>query len=195
MGSLAEHCGVTRPSLIVVSGPPGSGKTTLAHTIAGLVSCPAICRDEIKEGMVHATPGFRPSPSDPLTVRTFTTFFEVLGLLLRAGVTVVAEAAFQDKLWRPHLEPLIHTAGIRVIACSVDPDVAHERIVRRFDGNPLARAAHADTALLRDRAAGSQTHDSFVHISLAVPTLQVDTSDGYRPELERIAAFAGTRST
>ena len=42
------------PTLVVVSGPPGSGKTTLAHKIAAAVGCPAICRDEIKEGMVHA---------------------------------------------------------------------------------------------------------------------------------------------
>ena len=38
---------------VVVSGPPGSGKTTLAHAIASAVGCPAICRDEIKEGMVR----------------------------------------------------------------------------------------------------------------------------------------------
>jgi len=44
-----------RPTLIVVSGPAGSGKTTLAHAIASAIGCPAICRDEIKEGMVHAT--------------------------------------------------------------------------------------------------------------------------------------------
>jgi predicted kinase len=45
----------SRPTLVVVSGP-GSGKTTLAHEIARAVGCLAICRDEIKEGMVHATP-------------------------------------------------------------------------------------------------------------------------------------------
>lgn len=186
---------MTSPSLIVVSGPPGAGKTTIAHAIARRVSCPAICRDEIKEGMVHATPGFRPTASDPLTIRTFTTFFDVLRLLLDNGVTVVAEAAFQDKLWRPHLEPFADIADIRVIACSVDPDVAHGRILRRFDDDPGARAAHADSALLHDRAAGSQTHESFVYISLDVPTLQVDTTDGYRPGLEQIVAFAGARAT
>jgi adenylate kinase family enzyme len=50
--------GMTSPTLVIVSGPPGSGKTTLAHEIATALGAPAICRDEIKEGMVHATAQF-----------------------------------------------------------------------------------------------------------------------------------------
>ena len=73
------------PALIVVSGPMGSGKTTLAHRIARAVGCPAICRDEIKEGMMQATPGFVPGPGDELTLRTLPVFFGVLELLLAAG--------------------------------------------------------------------------------------------------------------
>jgi predicted kinase len=101
---------MTLPTLAVVSGPPGSGKTTPAHEIARILGCPAVCRDEIKQGMAHATPGFEPTPDDPLNQRTLAAFFDVLGVLLRAGVTVVAEAAFQDKLWRPNLEPLTDLA-------------------------------------------------------------------------------------
>lgn len=47
----------SQPTLVVVSGPLGAGKTTLAHRLAGAVGCPAICRDEIKEGMAQSNCG------------------------------------------------------------------------------------------------------------------------------------------
>jgi predicted kinase len=180
--------GVTSPTLVVVSGPSGSGKTTLAHAIASGLGCPAICRDEIKQGMVHATPGFTPGPGDPLSLRTLGVFFDVLGLLLRAGATVVAEAAFQDRLWRPGLEPLTGLADLRIIRCTVDAGIAHARIARRV-GEDAHRAAHDDVGLLQDLQAGTAWLDAFVPISLAAPTLRVDTTDGYEPALPKILSF------
>jgi predicted kinase len=175
------------PTLIVVSGPPGSGKTTLAHAIAGAVGCPAICRDEIKEGMVHATPGFTPGTGDELTMRTLPAFFGVVELLLIAGATTVAEAAFQDRVWRPHLEPLRNLARIRLVHCTVDAEVAFGRIVDRRDGNP-ARRAHADPGL-RDEADYVRRHHAFDRVSIVAPWIEVDTTDGYRPGLGHIVGF------
>jgi predicted kinase len=134
---------LSHPSLIVVSGPPGTGKTTLAHEIATVVGCPAICRDEIKEGMAHATPGFTPAQGDELTIRTLPAFFGVIELLLKAGVTTVAEAAFQDRVWRPRLTPLLPHARIRIVHCALDPEVAFGRI-RRRRATDRVREAHAD---------------------------------------------------
>lgn len=169
---------------LVVSGPPGTGKTTLAHAIAAAVGCPAICRDEIKEGMAHAVPGFEPGPSDELTHRTLSTFFGVLELLLKHQVTTVAEAAFQHRLWRPGLQPLQQIAQLRIVHCTVDQDVALQRTLRRRRENPVRRAhAHPrpDTA--------STDHDDFDRVSMDAPSLEVDTTDGYAPELGTIVAF------
>ena len=69
--------------------------------------------------MVHAAGDFIAAPSDELSLRTLPTFFKVLQLLLTAGVTTVAEAAFQDRLWASGLQPLIEIADIRVVHCQV----------------------------------------------------------------------------
>jgi predicted kinase len=176
------------PALVVVSGPMGSGKTTLAHRVAQAMGCPAICRDEIKEGMAHASPGFVAGPGDELTMRTLPVFFGVLELLLRAGVTTVAEAAFQDKVWRPGLEPLRELAGIRIVHCMVAADLAFRRSLLRGEENPL-RAAHADPGPA-DEARRVRAHEAFDRVSIEAPWIEVDTTDGYRPGLPAIVAFA-----
>jgi predicted kinase len=170
------------PILVIVSGPAGSGKTTLAHRLAGTIGCPALCRDEIKEGMVAATPGFVPGPSDPLTMRTYGVFFAAIRLFLEHGVTHIAEAAFQHANWARGLEPLRRLAELRILRCQVGAAIARARAEqrRREQHN---RAAHDDVGHFSvDR--------SFEQIQLDAPTLDVDTADGYSPDLDAIAAFA-----
>jgi len=177
----------SRPTLVVVSGPPGSGKTTLAHEVARALGCPAICRDEIKEGMAHATPGFMPGPGDDLTMRTLPAFFGVLELLLTAGVTIVAEAAFQDRIWRPRLAPLLPLARFRIVHCAVDPEVAFQRVVRR-GARQRSGTAHADPGLA-DAPDYVRRHLAFDRVSLDAPWIEVDTTSGYRPGIDRVVAF------
>ena len=45
-----------KPKCIIITGQPGSGKTTLAKKLGERLWMPVISRDEIKEGYVNTRP-------------------------------------------------------------------------------------------------------------------------------------------
>jgi predicted kinase len=153
--------------------------------LAEALGWPAVCRDEIKERMAAAGT----DPAGDLDLRTLKEFFDTLAEHLRSGTSLVAEAAFQDRLWRPGLEPLADVADIRVVRCTVDPELARLRISRRAAAQP-SRSVHGDAAFLRRIAEGERPIESWVPITLDVPSLNVDTSRGWSPSLPQIIRFA-----
>jgi hypothetical protein len=69
-----------------------------------------------------------------------------------------------------------------VIRCRIDPATAQARITGRALTVPT-RVAHPGNPVAAD---------AWVPISLPVPVLEVDTTDGYRPGEPEIAAFAAS---
>jgi predicted kinase len=174
--------------LTIVAGRPGSGKTTLAHALAKAVRCPVICRDEIKEGLVNSLKSVSPRQDD-LQRHTNDTFFKTIELLLQQGITLVAEAAFQHKLWAPRLEPLFAIATTRIIVCNIDPELARSRHIERGVADPRRESFHGDPVVQAARQGRSLPIDSYDPPKFDVPTLIVDTTQDYRPNIEMVVAF------
>jgi hypothetical protein len=112
-------------------------------------------------------------------------FFEVLQLLVSGGASVVAEAAFQDALWRKGLDPLAACAELRIVNCRVDASLSFRRAADRG----ARRLAHDDSAGVAGEEEWAGRLAAFEWISLSAPSIDVDTTDGYNPGMGELVAF------
>ena len=180
------------PLLIIVTGRPGSGKTTLAHALAHTIRCPALCCDEFKEGLVNTLrETVPPDTHSPLNQQVYSSFFQAIELLLHNGISLVAEAAVQHKLWQPKLEPLQAIAQIRILVCSIDPLLARARMRERGLADPQREAYHPINSLQQQMTDVEPPLGVYEppHLT-AVPVFSVDTMDGYKPTLQQIKDWA-----
>lgn len=85
------------PVLILVSGPPASGKTTLARRLAAEFGLPLVNKDGIKE-LLFDTLGTKDYAwSQELGRASIALLYDFLARLLAAGVSVIAESNFHSQ--------------------------------------------------------------------------------------------------
>jgi predicted kinase len=143
--------------------------------------------------MVHASGGdFQGRPGDELTRRTLPLFFAVIRLLIEGGVTVVAEAAFVDERWRDGVSPFREKAEVRVVRCRVPSRVSFQRAGARAASSEQRRRAHGDSTIDKQLADWEEAFAGFEYASLDAPAIDVDTTDGYAPDLETMLSFVNS---
>lgn len=157
----------TLPLLAIVTGRPGSGKTTIARELADALRCPLVSRDRLKEGALH-TIGLDHAADPDLARSIFEAFFGQIEWLLRRNISVVAEAAFQQKVWDPNLTSFRELADVRIIVCDVSIEVARQRRHERVLSDPLWPLFHPVPPGWDDA-----TYDPPL---LDVPTLRIETT-------------------
>ena len=175
---------MNKPLLIIVSGRPGSGKTTLAGIIATEIRCPLISRDVIKEGYLNTMQKEHGKTGQDEMKSVYECFFSAINLFIEYRITCVAESAFQHKLWYPKYNELSERAAIVIVKCHTDPEIANRRFLDRKAQDPLREYFHGDNSIL-----GINDEYEFVHPQFPAPSLEVDTTEGYRPSLDEITAF------
>jgi predicted kinase len=107
--------------LVIVSGAPGAGKSTLARPLAAALGIAIIEKDVIKETLADVL-GFETLVDSQLLGRAAT---EVLFALIAASDNAIVESAWIPELARPRLEA--RAPRIVEVFCDAPPEVAFER--------------------------------------------------------------------
>lgn len=171
---------MSKPLLLVVTGRPGSGKSTLAKKLGMVSHLPVINRDEIKEGYVRTMNLPHDELPDGNLVAT-NQFFNAVECLLGGGVSLIAEAAFQHKLWSAKLAPLMEKARVTILICQPGDDrTAYDRYLKRREQDPMRVYFHGDSG------DAQQEPPSYDPPHMDIETIRVDTSDGYSPTVDEI---------
>jgi predicted kinase len=138
------------PALIVVTGAPGSGKSTVAVPLAARLALPLIAKDEFKEALwEHLGPGDR----DRFLAygrATYPLMMLVARLILRSGGSAMVEANFRPDLAAADLEALREETPFRVvqILCRADPETCLARYRERAQTDarhPMHRVGGAES--------------------------------------------------
>ncbi len=139
----------TRPLLIVIAGPPLSGKSTLRENLLASfesqVCVLGVSADEVKTVLM-------PGRGVEIAERNFAylVMHYVATLGLRHGTSVVLDATYARREPRQDLANHVHrmTDSVLLIQCSVEEAEAEKRLVEREKGHP---AVDLTPSLVRER--------------------------------------------
>lgn len=85
---------MTVPLLVVVTGMPSSGKSTVAEGLAGRLALPLVAKDEIKESLYASIGAESVAASARLGAAAYALIFDLARAMLASGVSLIVEANF-----------------------------------------------------------------------------------------------------
>ena len=186
-----------RPTLVLISGAPGTGNTELAQRLAEGVPVAVIEKDAIKESLFGTLGEGSRNWSRKLGAASFELLRMLIQSHLNAGQSIVAEAAFQPEFDVPWPDRFKQRFNFRILElhCYTDRNTAINRYRRRevenerHSGHRSGMSVDAHITELRDR------HETYGPLTSGEGLVRIDTTDfatvDYVAILERIRALLG----
>ena len=137
---------MTEPLILIVTGLPGTGKTTFARALGTRYKVPVLCKDAIKEPLLDVLGAHDAAASRRLSDASFAALFAMAGELGAARVSMVLEGNFRpgehEPMLREALVSLTH-ASLAQVLCTAHEPARLARLSMR-EGDPARHPGHRD---------------------------------------------------
>ena len=137
------------PTLIIVSGPPGAGKSTLARPLATSLNLPLLEKDQVKERFADALGEHAANISSNIGLAAVKQIIATADELLRAGHGVILESFFHKGVSEEDLAPLLKQSRAVLVHVLADDELLISRFERRVS-DPDRHPIHNDGDRLGD---------------------------------------------
>jgi predicted kinase len=163
------------PLVLIITGAPASGKSTLGPRLASALGLPYLSKDLFKESLFETLGVADRAWSQRLGIASIQLLFKSTAALLEAGQSVAVESNFYTRLSTPEFQGLAERYGCRFIqvVCTASGPTLVERFARRVVSGER-HPGHADAETLAEwRTVLLEQH--WDAVDLPGPVLTVNT--------------------
>ncbi len=182
----------SKNNLIIISGLPGTGKTTLAKKIADEFGFVMVSMDEIKEVMWD-TMGheFDFEFTDKIGKTAFELLFHFLESSLSKGVSLVIEAHFHPELNNERFNKLKEKYGVNLIQiyCDCETEVLRKRFSARMEKDSYHKGHKHTVGLYGKEKILNSLGTKNKRLDIEGETHDLDTTDPAGIDYEKLFKF------
>lgn len=181
---MAAKSSMETPLLIIVSGPPASGKSTLGKQIAAGMGLPYFAKDDIKEELYDNLGKIERALSRKLGEASIRLLYIVARRVMDAGIGVVIEANFYRDVSEQDLSSMLPLDNALLIQCEAPQDELVARYEAR-DKDGERHPVHDDAGKAEDLADDLE-QGIYEPLDLGIPIIRVQTSGDVDPSVAEI---------
>jgi predicted kinase len=172
--------------LIIISGPPCTGKTTLAKRIAKEFCLPLISRDDIKEVLFDSLGIKDREWSRKLGTASFGIIYQIINSLLSANISFIVETPLKPEYDEKRFLNLKKKFGFKTlqIACKTDGKILYDRFKKRSESGQR-HPGHCDNKNY-DEFRETLLDGEYPPLGIGGEILEVNTTDFSSIDYDRI---------